>query len=114
VTLELAAGDFALLRFSGRVDSLAGGAAPGLRVRPNPATSRVLFERSGRAGSATLELLDAAGRRVWTHAYAPGDGAVEWRGDRDGGGAVPPGVLFARIVDAHGVSVRRWSWLGSR
>ncbi len=114
VRFWLGAGDFALLRLSGECDSLlAGRCALRLAVGPNPARGEVTFTLAGAAGTARLEVLDAAGRRVWAREVA-GAGRLRWAGERDGGGRAAPGLYFARAEDARGVIVRRVSWLGAR
>ena len=61
---------------------------------------------------ARVEILDAAGRRVWGRALGTGLAQASWRGTRDDGGAARAGVYFARFEDAAGVAVRRFVWLG--
>ncbi|MBI5170497.1 MAG: T9SS type A sorting domain-containing protein [Candidatus Eisenbacteria bacterium] len=114
--LALAPGAFTLLRLSDAADSLvAGRAAPALDAGPNPARGRVTFSLARMTRGARLELLDLSGRRVWARDFAEGgSAAVSWSGERDGGGRVPPGIYLARLEDAHGVNVRRVSWLGGR
>ena len=115
VTLELAAGDFALLRLSGVCDSvLAGRCALRLSAAPNPARDAVTFTLVGASGAARLEVLDLSGRRVWSRAVAGAGTTLRWTGERDGGGRAAPGLYFARAEDANGVLVRRVSWLGGR
>ncbi len=113
VTLELAAGDFALLRFSGALDSLRSGRG-GLRLAivPNPARDGVTFTLAGVSGPARLELLDVAGRRVWSRAVEGGEATLRWSGERERGGRAAPGIYFARAEDSRGVLVRRVTWLG--
>ncbi len=113
VELPLAPGGFALLRFSGGIDSLAAGSGLRLAAFPNPARGAVRFVASGNPGVARLEVLDVAGRRVWSHAFAAGGGTVNWLGTRDGGGRLAPGAYLARLEDARGVQVRRVTWLGT-
>jgi hypothetical protein len=115
VALALAPGDFALLRFSGSCDALGSGRCSlRLSLGPNPAGGAVRFSLSGASGATRLEVLDLAGRRVWSRAFAGGSAALEWRGERDSGGHAVPGVYFARLEDERGVLVRRLSWLGGR
>jgi hypothetical protein len=112
--LDLAAGDFALVRLSGRVDSLLSGHAPRLAAGPNPARDVVRFVISNTDGSSRLEVLDLGGRRVWSRQMptALGERQLEWTGERDGGGSARAGVYFARLEDTRGVVVRRLAWLG--
>jgi hypothetical protein len=114
VPLDLSAGEFALLRledtFGGRVPRLG----PTLAVAPNPAAGEVRFEMSRLAGRARLEVVDSAGRRIWSRELAAGGASLAWRGERDAGGRAPTGVYFARVTDARGAASRRWTWLGAR
>ena len=116
--LQLAAGDFALLKLSGRIDSLLVGRAPALVVTPNPARGAVVFSARSLSGPARLELYDVGGRRLWSRALSGATGATGatatavWDGERDGGGRVRAGTLFARLEDSRGSSVRRIAWLG--
>jgi hypothetical protein len=112
VVLPLAAGDFALLRVRGDFGTLRAGAAPALRAWPSPARAQARFSYQGLGAHGRLEVLDLAGRRVWSAAPRAGDGLVTWDGARDGGGRVPPGVYLARLEDARGVAVARLVWLG--
>lgn len=114
VALPLAAGDFALLRLSGAVDSLVAGAAPRLAVAPNPARGAVHFDASHLSPPARLDLYDAAGRRVWARTFTAAGGGAEWRGEDEGGGAARAGLYFARLADVRGAVVRRLAWLGTR
>jgi hypothetical protein len=80
------------------VASLALGSYP----NPfNPSTTLQLdLPRSGRA---TLEIFDAAGRRVvmlLDEELAAGTRSVEWRGLDQRGGRVASGVYFARLISA--------------
>jgi hypothetical protein len=113
VALALGAGDFALLRLSGRVDSLVVGRAPRLLAAPNPGRGAVVFSAQGLVGPARLDLFDLGGRRIWSRSLAGGHATAVWNGDRDGGGRVRACALFARLEDAHGAAVRRIVWLGA-
>jgi hypothetical protein len=111
----LDAGDFALLKLSGSCDgALAGQCTLRLAATPNPASDAVTFSLSGANGGTRLEVLDLAGRRVWSRAFDGGSAVVRWYGERDDGGRAGPGIYFARAEDARGVLVRRVSWLGGR
>ena len=75
---------------------------PGLRlsIRPNPTAGRTTFHLAGRGeGEATVDVFDAAGRRVWSAAIPPGVSLVEWDGRDSGGARVSPGVYFTRARD---------------
>ena len=111
--LALAAGDFALLRLTGSVDSLVVGTAPRLAVAPNPARGSVVFSAQGLNGPARVDLFDLGGRRLWSRVLAGSHATAVWNGERDGGGRVRAGALFARLEDARGAAVRRIVWLGA-
>ncbi len=115
VALALDAGDFALLRLSGGLDGATSGLGSlRLEAAPNPAAGAVTFSLWGADGATRLEVLDLAGRRVWSRTYDGGSATTRWSGERDDGGRAKPGVYFARVEDAHGALVRRVSWLGGR
>ncbi len=120
VTLSLMSGDWRLLRFSGAADPLTADvpdahvpAGSHLRVGPNPALGAVRFALADLATPARLEVLDLAGRRVWTRVLAAGERGATWLGERDGGGRVSAGIYFARLQLAHGTETRRITWLGT-
>jgi hypothetical protein len=113
VALALAAGDFALLRLSGRVDSLVVGRAPRLAASPNPGRGSVVFSAHGLSGPARLDLFDLGGRRIWSRAFSGTTATAVWHGERDGGGRVGAGAVFARLEDGNGAAVRRVMWLGA-
>jgi len=90
--------------------SVAGPVDPGRLVLraagPNPffGSTRLVFDLARDVDDARLELLDLAGRRMRTLHRGPsraGEHVVPWRGERDDGSRVPPGVYFARL-DAGG------------
>jgi len=115
VGVPLEAGGFALLRVSGAApDDGASGARPGLSLAPNPAHGDCRFVASAAVGRATLEIIDAGGRRIWARALPPGRSTVTWDGRADSGAAAPRGVYFARLHDDRGAAVRRLVWLGTR
>ena len=71
--------------------------------QPSRGTTRLRFTLPA-AAQARLEVFDAQGRRVATladGAFAPGEHAVEWRGD-----GIPPGVYLARLTTAAGSATR--------
>ena len=73
-----------------------------LLVRPHPAPHETVLELSGRrARAATLEIFNAAGRRVRHWFLAPGDAAVTWNGRDESGRRVAAGVYFARLREAN-------------
>ena len=113
VEVALAAGDFALLELSGEVAAaVIGGSTPGLIVAPNPARGAVTFSVAAALHGATLEILDANGRRVWRRALSGGGANVRWDGRFDSGERAPEGVYFTRLEDRRGATVRRMVWLG--
>jgi hypothetical protein len=83
-------------------------------VSPDPAAQRVHLLASGLVARARVEILDGAGRRVWSRALEPGTSSREWGGERDAGGTAPAGVYFVRVEDARGVAVAPLHWLGRR
>jgi hypothetical protein len=120
VALALGPGDFVLLRFAARAYHVAGVGGPSaegvlsLRVSPNPARSAVRFELAGTVGAATLDVIDLAGRVVWSCAVPPGAREATWSGERPRVGRAHSGIYFARLRDARGSVVRRIAWLGGR
>lgn len=110
VSLRLDSGDFVLLRLLPDL----GASGPVLALGPNPARVAVRFAVSSIGADARLEVLDALGRRVWSTALVPDSGPVAWSGEREGGGRARPGIYFARVTDAGGVTTARFSWLGAR
>ncbi len=114
VTMTIEAGSFRLLRiFGADGGSGASGTRPGLDLSPNPARGACRMAVAAAVGGATLEIIDAGGRRIWARALAPGRSVVEWHGETDGGGRAPGGLYFARIRDERGTAVRRLAWLGA-
>ena len=109
--IALESGGFALLRLEADPAAAPG---PVLAVGPNPAHGTVRFAASRIAPGARLEIVDAAGRPVWSSALAPNAGPLVWSGEREGGGHAGPGIYFARVTDAGGVTTARFSWLGAR
>jgi hypothetical protein len=108
VTVTLEAGDFALLRLDVDPDG------PVLSVGPNPARGLVRFAVSEIAPGARLEIVDTMGRRVWSSALTPRAAPVVWTGERESGGRARPGIYFARVTAADGLTFARFAWLGSR
>jgi hypothetical protein len=109
--VALDSGGFALLRLEADPAAAPG---PVLAVGPNPANGAVRFAASHIAPGARLEIMDAAGRPVWSSALTPNAGPLTWNGQREGGGVARPGIYFARVTDAGGVTIARFSWLGAR
>ncbi len=110
--LDLEAGDFVLLRLDrGPLGPTVGSE---IGVTPNPARGEVRFWLDWFAPGARLEILDAAGRRVWSHVLGDREATLAWRGERDRGGLAPPGLYTVRVTDARGTALTRVSWLGRR
>jgi hypothetical protein len=115
VEVDLDAGDFALLRLGGAGNgNAASGSNPGLDLAPNPARDTCRFSIAAAVGGATLEIIDAHGRRVWARALPPGRSTVQWNGVTDRGARAAGGMYFARVRDDRGTAVRRFAWLGTR
>jgi hypothetical protein len=111
--LALPAGGFAMLRLGGGCDALvSGGCRASLAASPEPAQGSVRFAAQRVSGPATLTLLDAGGRRVWSSPLAGDAPVVTWDGRGDNGERARPGVYWARLEDARGSIVRRFTWLG--
>jgi hypothetical protein len=114
VTLNLEAGGFRLLRFQGASSGVVPrGDGPGLALAANPAQGIQRFDLWGVEARARCELVDAAGRRIWSRALPPGGASLEWRGERDDGGRATPGLYFVRVEDARGVTRGRFVWLAN-
>ena len=115
LALDLDAGGFALVRLEGGLAGVVvGGVAPRIQVMPNPAAGEVRLAAAGLSLGGHLEILDSAGRRVWSRRLGPGNATLAWRGERDSGERVAPGLYFARLEDERGVRVARITWLGAR
>ena len=115
VELALGPGGFALLRLGGGCGSLVNGECRAtLTVAPEPAGGSVRFGGRGVSGAATLTIVDAGGRRVWTRTLAGEAPVAVWEGRSDEGERVRPGIYWARLEDARGSVVRRVTWLGTR
>ncbi len=75
------------------------------RPAPNPsADATTLAFTLPRAGTARLDVIDLAGRRVWSHegVFAAGVQGVRWDGRGSDGSPVRAGVYFVRLVTAQG------------
>ena len=74
---------------------------PPIRVYPNPARDAVRFRLElARAGPASLDVFDVAGRRVRRLLAGPhpaGPSVVTWDGRSDAGAPLPAGVYFYRL-----------------
>lgn len=82
--------------------------APRLAVAPNPFNPQTTLSFTlARAGRATLEIFDPAGRRVKVLAAGPlpaGAHAFRWNGADDRGGQVASGTYLGRLVTDDGVA----------
>jgi hypothetical protein len=115
IELDFAPGGFKLLRLGGTCDALvSGGCRASLATSPEPAQGSVRFGAQRVSGPATLSIVDAGGRRVWTSALAGDAPVVTWDGIAERGGRVKPGIYWARLEDSRGSVVRRFTWLGRR
>jgi hypothetical protein len=79
---------------------------------PEPARHAVRFAAERVAGSSTLMMVDASGRRVWGCTLAGEAPVVVWDGRADDGTRVRPGLYWARLEDSRGSVVRKVTWLG--
>jgi len=114
VEMPLEAGGVRLLRVYGAApENGASGARPGLEVSPNPARGTCRFAIAAAVTGATIEIIDAGGRRIWARALPPGRSTVQWNGETAAGAQAPRGLYFARIRDDRGAAVRRLTWLGA-
>ena len=94
-----------------------GGPAvtPGLafgwsRVAPNPSRDGTTLSFSlPAAASARIDVIDLAGRRVWTTVgdFTAGTQGVRWNGRDAAGARLAPGVYFARLTAPWGTRVAR-------
>ena len=114
IALDLAAGDFALIRVEGPGAPIRDGAGPALRISPNPSDRVALLELGGVRAGGTIEILDSNGRRIWRRSLAPGSNALAWDGRDERGRTARAGIYFARAQDAGGVTTARLSWLGAK
>ena len=83
--------------------------AVAFEVVPNPAVGGVTFRAPPLATDAAVEVLDLAGRRLWSSATAAG--ASRWNGALRSGGHAPPGVYLARCSAGGQVTTLRFVWL---
>ncbi len=111
IALDLAAGDFVVLQMHA-FDSVAGGLAPLLEVRPLPARGQLTLSIRRLGAGGRVEIIDGAGRRVWSRRVGPENTTIVWHGEREGDGRAPPGVYFVRAETPRGVAVARSQWLG--
>lgn len=89
----------------------AATADPRIAVFPNPVAgaARIAFSvPAGAAGTATLAVFAADGRRVRTLAAGgPGAREVRWAGDDDRGRPLPAGIYWVRLAAAGRVATCR-------
>ena len=93
----------------GIVDAPQPALAPGARFKlsltPNPTRGAVFAAWSGGTGRASVDVLDARGRRIaGADLPAAGNGRWLWSGAAAGGHVAPPGLYFVRVRDGAGVS----------
>jgi hypothetical protein len=110
IDLDLAAGEFALLRVTPLLPVPL--TQPALELRPNPARSTVALTAHGAGPGARITIRDALGRIVRTLREVPdGTANLTWDGSRDGGGRAATGLYFVRLESAAGAITRRLLWL---
>ncbi len=88
---------------------LAPGAGLKLSLSPNPSRGAVFASWSGGSGRASIDVLDARGRRVsGATLSAARSGRWLWSGASADGRVAPPGLYFVRMRDdAGGAAVQR-------
>lgn len=119
LALPLEAGDFVLLRLPAGTATV--GVMPldprvhafALRVAPNPSLGSVRLSTSNAWGDTGIEIIDVAGRVVFSRAVRPGEDALHWAGVCDDGNHARNGVYFVRAWDALGSVTHRIVWLGA-
>lgn len=92
------------------VGAPAAGRALIFAIHPNPARGEVLFTPPASGGSGTLDIVDVAGRRVWSQSFRAGGAPICWRGETSAGRA-GAGLYWVRVTRAEGVTSRRLVWL---
>ena len=85
---------------------------PGVAVHAAPVRGVARFTLSRLGAGASIAVVDALGRRVWSRTLAPGEPAAEWDGGRERGGAATPGIYFVSVSDRRGSVSKRFAWLG--
>jgi hypothetical protein len=112
LTLDLAAGDFTLLRLD-PFAALDRGPGPALLVAPEPASGEVRLVVARAGAVARVAIADLGGRRVWSREVSGNGATLVWRGERESGGVAPAGLYFVRVTGPNGSVVRRLHWLGA-
>ena len=113
VEITCAPGGFALFRLGGGCYALvSGGCRISLETAPEPARGGVRFSAQRVSGVSTLSIVDASGRRVWSHSLGGEAPVYTWDGRDQHGQRVVPGIYWARLEDDRGAVVRRFTWLG--
>ncbi len=79
-------------------------------LHPNPAHGAVVFTPPATGADGTIEVLDVAGRRVWSAPFRAGAPPIVWRGESSRG-ALDAGLYWARIVRPGETATRRLVWL---
>ncbi len=91
----------------------AGAPAPSplaFSLHPNPARGSVAFTPPATGADGTIEVLDVAGRRVWSAAFRAGAPPIVWHGE-SARGALDAGLYWARVVRPGESATRRLVWL---
>ncbi len=110
VTLALAPGGLALLRFPDGEPSLAGRpTGPLLSISPNPGRGSVRLSVMGAVGQVRIELLDSLGRRVWSREGTGDQAAWQWSGEGRSGTS-PAGIYHVRVQDGRGTTIQKLAW----
>lgn len=112
IALDLAAGDFALLRIEGTEGQAGETLGPVLLISGQPVRGVARFDLMRIGGGARLTIYDANGRAVWSTALVAGERTATWDGTTGDGRRVPPGIYFARLTDHRGAATARAVWLG--
>jgi len=113
LTLDLAAGDFALIEIAGWPN------LGEIDVAPNPGAGAIRFAVRTPYAGEPLEVFDLRGRRLWSREVSAASATLVWDGHDSDGRRAPPGIYFARILNGSNqklapATVRRFVWLGAR
>lgn len=79
-------------------------------IHPNPARGEVLFTPPASGGSGALDIVDVAGRRVWSQPFRAGGAPIRWRGETAAGTA-GAGLYWVRVTQPEGARSHRLVWL---
>ncbi len=113
LTLDLAAGDFALIEITGWPN------LGEIDVAPNPGAGAIRFAVRTPYAGEPLDVFDLRGRRLWSRTVSTANATLVWDGRDAEGRRVPPGVYFAHLRNGSDprrapATVRRFVWLGAR